>query len=61
MPFKQHQFDTPYILKNYTPSTTTLHSAYISCPAVIPYLTLCRSCLKRYCMGRKTAFFSAGI
>ena len=25
------------------------------------YLTLCRSNLKHYCMGRKAAFFSVGI
>jgi hypothetical protein len=25
------------------------------------YLTLCRSHLKPYCMGRKTVFFSAGV
>jgi endonuclease III len=27
----------------------------------LPHLTLCHFCLKLYCMGRKTAFISAGI
>jgi hypothetical protein len=32
-----------------------------SVPRIGTYLTLCRSNLNPYCMGRKAAFFSVGI
>jgi hypothetical protein len=38
-----------------------LHLGFYFCLSIRLYLTLCRSYLKPYCMGRKTAFFSVGI
>jgi len=40
---------------------TKLHILPFTSQYILSLLTLCRSNLKHYCMGRKAAFFSVGI
>jgi len=43
-------------LRAHSVTVTSMHVHFLP-----TYLTLCRSNLKPYCMGRKAAFFSVGI